>query len=226
MNKILYLIVFLVSCNNPEEIIDDSNKTALKIIEQSLAKLDYESPEIRLSGQQILIKSDKKFPDDGGGNVMLLNYLKFDLFNSALDSINITIDYGKSKYSSFFARSDFENRGSRYHLFSEKALARIKMDDCVYYDLTVEMIKPQTHYTFEGDIWVLIAKLSENDEEAKRSFIAFYDWSKNPYNADLSIDRKKYDWFVKEIGIDPKSVDISFVDSLYQQKGYKGFFKQ
>lgn len=225
MNKIVYLAIFLVSCNYQGNSKFKNNKALIDTTQKTLYDINYKSPSINYDNSQVIIQADTNFPDDRGGNVMLLNYLQSGLFNSKLDSINVCINYGRSKYISFFSKEGYKDMGKRYYAFAKQALTHIKMDDCVYYDLTVEMVKPQTHYVFEGDLWTLISKLSENDQEAKRSFIAFYNWSSNPYDENLKVVQKKYDWFVKEIGIDPKSIDISFIDSLYQQKGYKGFFR-
>lgn len=223
-----FIIFFLLfnSCTTNNKVFENELKKE-SCIESVLANIDYQARKIQLTDSLLYIIGDTTFSDGLEANNTLLNYLEYKIFenNNKCGYSKIVIKYNKTEYITTLSSSNVLKKNDRYWSFLEQALKNIDIHDCVYYDLTSEMIKEATHFNFNGDIWKLIAKLSEEDKNAHDSFLAFYNWSNVKYSDELEFDRTKLNWFIAELGYNSQEINDSFIDSLYRQREYSSFFK-
>lgn len=224
--KQFFIIFCLFGCVNKDTFFEyDFDKEGC--IQSIFSRIDYNPKKIELTDSSLYILGDTTFSDGLEANNTLLNYLEYKIFmdNNKCGYSKIVVKYNKTEYISPLSHQNILKKDKKYWDYIEQLLKNIDMYDCVYYNLTSKMVKQATNFSFDGDIWTLISKLSEGDKNAYNSFFAFYNWSKVKYSDKLEFNRTKLNWFITELGHTPQEINDYFIDSIYKQQGYSGFFR-
>ncbi|MBI1838195.1 MAG: hypothetical protein HYR91_13110 [Flavobacteriia bacterium] len=166
---------------------------------------------------------NKHFTDNPKLLTMILNYTRYKFSNKNHENIFLAIKFSNKIYLN--NQKTFLKNEIDYYSKIDYALKNINSYDAVYFSLTSEISNEDANYTFKGNIWELIDSFAQKKKNADINFLAFYNWCKIPYSDELKFNQHKLDFYVRDLGLDPKKINDNFIDSIFLSRTGKTYFK-
>lgn len=229
------LVIFsFLGCSEDKSSLEAQESKRIEFvkseIEKYLREVNYNTKVYSIQNK-IIITGKNDFTDEMFGNLFLTTFIihRFfeenpHYFNNNEKKIWIEIKYPKVIHTSeLHVREELFNKTDKYWKFVKHAIKNFTMYDCTYYNLTSQISREETNFSFKGNLWQLIVSLALEEKDSKINFLSFYNWSKIPYSEKLKFNQQKLDFYVEYIGLDPKKINDLYIDSLYKANGFKSY---